>query len=101
MCRLNGTVSGNIMMSTDFGVLETNTRVWETDPETGEEYETYITTLEKLEIYKIIQNALKEYAQEKPENIIINDLEEYGYELWEYYGDEPMYMIIQDNENEG
>ena len=42
---------------------------------TGEIKETYITTITKLEIYKIIQNALKEYAQERPENIIINDLE--------------------------
>ena len=95
MCRLNGEVSGNIMMSTDFGTIEENNVVEEEDSETGEIKETYITTITKLEIYKIIQNALKEYAQERPENIIINDLEQYGYELWEYYGDEPMYLFIR------
>ena len=94
MCRLNGEVSGNIMMSTDFGTIEETTKVEETDPQTGETKEIYRTTITKLPIYTIIQNALKEYAQERAENIIINDLDQYGYELWEYRGDEPMYLFI-------
>ena len=97
MCRLNGEVSGNIMMSTDFGTIEEITKVEETDPETNEVKETYHTTITKLPIYIIIQNALKEYAQERAENIIINDLDQYGYELWEYRGDEPMYLFIDTN----
>lgn len=97
MCRLNGEVSGNIMMSTDFGTIEEVTKVEETDPETNEVKETYHTTITKLPIYIIIQNALKEYAQERAENIIINDLDQYGYELWEYRGDEPMYLFIDTN----
>lgn len=86
MCRLNGEVSGNIMMSTDFGTIETVQK----NEETGE----LTTTIEKLPIYMIIQNAVKEYGQERAENIIINDLEQWGYELWEYRGDQPMYLFI-------
>ena len=54
MCRLNGEVSGNIMMSTDFGTTETVQK----NEETGE----LTTTIEKLPIYMIIQNAVKEYG---------------------------------------
>lgn len=86
MCRLNGEVSGNIMMSTDFGTIETVQK----NKETGE----LTTTIEKLPIYMIIQNAVKEYGQERTENIIINDLDQWGYELWEYRGDQPMYLFI-------
>ena len=86
MCRLNGEVSGNIMMSTDFGTIETAQK----NEETGE----LTTTIEKLPIYMIIQNAVKEYGQERAENIIINDLDQWGYELWEYRGNQPMYLFI-------
>lgn len=86
MCRLNGEVSGSIMMSTDFGTIETVQK----NEETGE----LTTTIEKLPIYMIIQNAVKEYGQERAENIIINDLEQWGYELWEYCGNQPMYLFI-------
>ena len=54
MCRLNGEVSGNIMMSTDFGTIETVQK----NKKTGE----LTTTIEKLPIYMIIQNAVKEYG---------------------------------------
>lgn len=86
MCRLNGEVSGNIMMSTDFGTKEKVQK----NEETGE----LTTVIEKLPIYMIIQNAVKEYGQERAENIIINDLDQWGYELWEYRGNEPMYLFI-------
>ena len=91
MCRLNGEVSGNIMMSTDFGTRETIQK----NEETGE----LTSVIEKLPIYMIIQNAIKEYGQERAENIIINDLDQWGYELWEYRGDEPMYLFIDPNYN--
>ena len=86
MCRLNGEVSGSIMMSTDFGTIETVQK----NEETGE----LTTTIEKLPIYMIIQNAVKEYGQERAENIIINDLKQWGYEPWEYRGNQPMYLFI-------
>lgn len=89
MCRLNGEVSGNIAMSTDFGTIE-ETKIVQ---ETGEKQ----TTTTKLPIYEIIQNALIEYGGENSNNIIINDLNKYGYELFEYSGDKPMYMIIKQN----
>jgi hypothetical protein len=78
MCRLNGEVGGNIMMSTDFGTIEEVSK-----SESGELF----TTITKLPIYQIIQNAVKEYGQERAENIIINDLDQWGYELWEYRGE--------------
>ena len=92
MCRLNGEVSGNIMMSTDFGTIETVQK----NEETGE----LTTTIEKLPIYMIIQNAVKEYGQERSENIIINDLDQWGYELWEYHGNQPMYLFIVPETND-
>lgn len=82
MSRLNGEISGNLPISTDFGVLE------EVDLDGN-------TTYTKLPIRTIIQQAVREYGQERPENIIINDLEDYGYELWDYRGNEPMYLFIQ------
>lgn len=55
----------------------------------------------KLPIEQVIRNILIQYAGELPHNIIINDLEEYGYELWDYRGDtsHPIYYIysIQNN----
>jgi hypothetical protein len=54
MCRLNGEVSGNIMMSTDFGTIEETIKVKEKDEESGEEKEVYHTTITKLPIYIII-----------------------------------------------
>ena len=98
MCRLNGEVSGNIMMSTDFGTEEIVNKIEETD-ENGNLKTTYQTTINKLPIYLIIQNAVKTYGQEKAENIIINDLDQHGYELWEYRGDNPMYLFIEPNYN--
>ena len=95
MCRLNGEVSGNIMMSNNFGVIDEVAKVEEIDSNTGETNVTYHTTTTKLPIYTIIKNAVKEYGQERAENIIINDLDQFGYELWEYRGEEPFYLFIQ------
>ena len=94
MCRLNGEVSGNIAMSTDFGTIEDLNRIEKEDGTTELQ-----TTITKLPIYTIIQNAIKEYGQERPENIIINDLNQYGYELWEYRGEQPMYLFILTESN--
>lgn len=99
MCRLNGEVSGNIMVSTDFGTEEFINEIEETDPETEETTISYQTSITKLPIYKIIQNAVKTYGQERSENIIINDLDQWGYELWEYRGEQPMYLYIDPHYN--
>jgi hypothetical protein len=48
-----------------------------------------------LRLKEIIYNALKEYGDERDENIIINDLDEWGYELWDYRGDTPLYLFIE------
>lgn len=50
----------------------------------------------KIPIYDIIYNAMIQYGQETPENIIIKDLTQQGYELWEYCGEDPMYIIVND-----
>lgn len=81
MCRLNGEISGNIPIETDFGTTETV-------------QENGISLIEKLPLKTIIFQAVKEYGNERAENIIINDLDDIAYELWEYRGKYPMYLII-------
>lgn len=87
MALLNGTVSGNIPHEVDFAHLETQ------KPDGS-------VIIEKLPLYTIIYNALIEYAQERPENIIINDLDQIGRELWEYRGDEPGYIFYNPEDKE-
>ena len=81
MCRLNGEISGNIPIETDFGTIETK-------------QPNGTSLIEKLPLRTIIFQAVKEYGGERAENIIINDLESTAYELWEYRGDNPMYLIV-------
>lgn len=99
MCRLDGSVSGSLPISTDFGTEEIVEEVLINDKNgepTGQT--TYQTTINKLPLSTIIRNAVKEYGQETDENIIIEDLGNYGYELWEYRGDTPMYIFLENNE---
>ena len=81
MCRLNGEISGNIPIETDFGTID----IVDDDGK---------VRIEKLKLKTIIQKAVKEYGGEKIENIIVNDLDTTAYELWEYRGTTPMYLII-------
>jgi hypothetical protein len=82
MCLLNGDISGVIPHSTDFGV---------------EEYldvKTQEVSYKKILLKDIIKNALTVFGGEKLENIIINDLDEVGFELLEYnYEDYPLYLF--------
>ena len=94
MCRLNGDVGGIIMMPTDFGTEEVEEKVEEINSSSGQITVTTRSLINKLPIKKIIQNAVKDYGLERPENIIINDLDQPGYELWEYRGEDPMYFFI-------
>lgn len=81
MCLLNGDVSGIMPYSVDFGTIE----------EVSKDGTT--VTYTKVKIKDIIRNAVEEFGNEFPYNIIINDLEESGLELLEYKGDTRIYMF--------
>ena len=51
---------------------------------------------EKLTIETIIREAVHTYANEPYHNIIINDLMDYGLELLEYRGDEPLFLLYDE-----
>ena len=82
-CLINGEIGGSINASTDFGKLE--------------EYQTLdngeiVRNIIDIPIVDIIKNAVHVYAGEPLHNIIINDVDEYGLELLEYRGDQPLYL---------
>lgn len=82
MCRLDGTISGSLPAQHDFGKEEI-------------ENADGSISFNLLPLYTIIREAVHEYAQEPMRNIIINDLDDYGYELMEYRGEKPMYLFIK------
>lgn len=82
MCLLNGEVGGNLESSVDFGKIE------EIDKEGRE-------VIRKIPIVDIIKNILIHYGKEPEHNIILNDLDDYGLELLEYRGSEPLYLLRQ------
>ena len=82
MCMLNGDLGGSLFASVDFGKEEY--------------YENGITTMSYIPIKNIIREAVHAYANEKWENIIINDLDDYGIELLDYRGSNPMYLFFVD-----
>ena len=86
MALLNGTLGGQFLSEIDFG--------------TEEEIDEWGNVIiHKVPIYNIIKNVLQVYAQEPLENIIINDLdEENAWELWDYRGEKPMYLLGSTNE---
>lgn len=83
MTLLNGELSGSLFASVDFG---------------KEEYydkNTKKTTITPIPIKQIIREAVHAYADEVWENIIVNDLEDYGIELLDYKGSNPMYLYFK------
>lgn len=80
MCMLNGNIGGTLLSDVNFGEIDE-----------VQANGTVITS--KVELYTLIQQAIQQFGNERLENIIINDLPKYGYELWTYRGDEPMYML--------
>lgn len=81
MCLLNGDIGGNLNASVDFGVEE------------FVDVEAELIQRDKVPIYEIIQNILTMWGQELPHNVFVNDLEPFGFELLEYKGDVPLYII--------
>lgn len=87
MSLLNGSLGGKLVHQTDFGTIEEQIKQ-------KDDSDPYIT-LKKIPIKNIIHNTLVQYAGERPENIVINDLDEYGYNLEKYVGTEesPLYYF--------
>lgn len=73
MAKLNGDLGGNLMAETDFGQYDQVNA------------DGSVSTI-KVPIRTIITQAIMQYAQEPVGNIIINDLPDYGFELWDYRG---------------
>ena len=88
MCLLNGDIGGNLAASVDFGVEE----YWDR--------ESNIVTYTKIPIKTIIREMIHTYALEPYHNIIINDLEDCGFELLEYRGEKPLYLWYDTISNE-
>ena len=80
MCLLNGDLSGSLP-PTDFKIERY------TDVKTGKITET------EIPIKTIIFKLLQEFALELPQNIIINDIDDVGYNLLEYHGESPFYLF--------
>ena len=88
MCLLNGDMGGMIKsLSAQFDCIE--------------EVDDYgnITTY-KYPIKDIVREAVHQYAGEPYHNIIIDNLDDEGFELMEYRGDVTMYMMINNDTNE-
>lgn len=82
MSLLNGEVSGSIHAnSTRFDVIE-------------DILADGRTKKTKLPIKDIIREMVHGYAGEPMHNIIINDLDDYGLELLEYRGSDPLYILF-------
>lgn len=89
MCLLNGEVGGNINSSVDFGTEQ----YIDTPSET--------TVYTKIPIVEIIRNLLVIYGRELADDVLINDLDPYGFELLQYMGDKTMYLIYEGDDQQG
>ena len=98
MTLLNGDLGGVIPASWDFGTEDANV----TDEDGNTVYDSTGYAMIKntqIPIKDIILQAVHEFAQEPWQNIIVNDLDDYGIELLEYQGTTPLYYIIQHNDS--
>ena len=94
MCLLNGDIGGTITeLSVDFAKID----VEDTD-ENGVGLGTF--TQQDLELKDIITEAVHKYGKEPYHNIIVNDLDDVGLELYEYRGEDPMYFAINNDTGE-
>ena len=86
MCLLNGDLSGSLFTSVDFGKEEY--------------YANGVTTITPIPVKNIIREAVHAYADETWENIVVNDLEDYGIELLDYNNSaDPMFLYFQPGQN--
>lgn len=87
MCLLNGDIAGALPASVDFGTLE-----YYSDDGTQIFYKD-------ITLKDIIRQAVETYGNEVSYNIVINDLEDNGFELLEYKGDDPLYIFVRTDNN--
>lgn len=88
MCLLNGDLGGQFTaLGGDLSIID------EYDPISN----SMIT--KKIPIITIIKDLLVGFCNENIKNIIISDLDAYGYELMDYYGDTPLYLLKKYDEN--
>lgn len=81
MCLLNGEMGGSIAdLSVNFSSIDAYNSA------------TNMMETQKLTIRQMLTYLLMDYAHEKPENIIINDLDDYGLELLKYIGDDELFL---------
>lgn len=78
-CLINGEINGSFNSSVDLGTIE------EIDEEGN-------STITKLELKDIIINMMHQYAGEPFKNIIVNDLDEIGFELLEYRYNKDLFL---------
>ncbi len=94
MCLLNGDIGGTITeLSVDFAREDV-----EDVDENGVGLGTF--TQQDFELKDIIIEAVHKYGKEPYHNIIVNDLDDVGLELYEYRGQDPMYFVINNNTGE-
>lgn len=94
MTMLNGELGGVIPASWDFG-KETINKADENGNTVYDSTGYAITETRQIPIKDIVLQAVHEFTQEPWENIIVEDLDDYGIELLQYNGDTPFYYIIE------
>ena len=90
MCMLNGELGGTVeSLTADFGKIKIEQR--------DKDGRLEIIS-EDIPLKTIIKESVHKYGNEPFQNIIINDLDDYGLELMEYRGDEkkPLYLLINE-----
>lgn len=127
MCLLNGDISGNLPASIDFGVIGTYNKVYDKieiedyttfkankyyyydmndfEYKLADRYnkdevyytQTQVLEQEKLTIKDIIREAVHVYGKEQYQNIIVNDLDDYGLELLQYRGNVNLFLLYNEN----
>ena len=87
MGLLDGSIGGQLAAAHDFGTID----IIEQNGDIKNE---------SLPIKEIIMEAVHTYANEPYQNIIIKDIPDHGLELESFRGDEPMYLLLQEDEGD-
>lgn len=86
MCLLNGEVGGHFMADTDLGTID-------------EVVDEDIVSNKALKISTIIREMLVGIGGELPQNIILNNVDDYAIEMLNYIGDSTLYVLFDINAN--